>query len=385
MAALCLLLVSLVACGGRPAADGVRAEVQSLLDRRAAAVLDHDAAAHARTGTRGGFDNLRAVPLADWSYRVTALDRTGDTATVLADLSYRVEGHDRSPVTTARTLRLSRGADGRWSVDSDRPASRSGRQLWDQGPVRAVRGERSLVLGVGQSAARLRDYAGLADRAVPAVSDAWGRDWARRVVVLVPESLEDMAGLLGSPASSYRGIAAVTTGETGTGARAPADRIIVNPDAFGLLGDWGRQVVLTHEATHVATRAHTSAATPLWLSEGFADWVGYRGGGRGPTETAPELARAVGRGEVPAALPDDGDFGFSGDSDRLARAYESGWTACRLIADRWGEERLGAFYRAVGAHRQREGAVEDAMDRVLGTTREEFTALWRDHLRDRLG
>ncbi|CAM5362436.1 hypothetical protein SGRIM128S_00518 [Streptomyces griseomycini] len=267
--------------------------------------------------------------------------RSGGAAAAFAGPSYRVEGHDRSPVTTARTLRLSRDADGRWTVDSDRPARKSGQQLWDQGPVRAVRGERALVLGVGQSEAELRDYAGLADRAVPAVSDAWGPDWTRRVVVLVPESLEGMAGLLGSPASSYRGIAAVTTGETGTGERAPADRIIVNPDAFGLLGAPGRQVVLTHETTHVATRAHTSAATPLWLSEGFADWVGYRGGGRAPAEIAPELAHAVRRGEVPAALPDDADFGFSGDADRLARAYESGWTACRLIADRWGEERLG--------------------------------------------
>ncbi|MER5994191.1 hypothetical protein [Streptomyces viridosporus] len=385
VAALCLLLVSPVACGGRPVADGTRAEVQALLDRRAAAVLGHDAAGHARTGTRAGFDHLRAVPLAHWSYRVTALDRTGDTATVSADLRYRVEGHDRSPVTTARTLRLSRDADGRWSVASDRPARTSGQQLWDQGPVRVVRGERGLVLGVGRTDAELRDYAGLADRAVPAVSDAWGPDWPRSVVVLVPRSLEGMAGLLGSPASSYRGIAAVTTGETGTGPRAPADRIIVNPDAFGLLGDSGRQVVLTHEATHVATRAHTSAATPLWLSEGFADWVGHRGGGHAPAETAPELAHAVSRGEVPAALPADEDFGFSGDAGRLARAYESGWTACRLIAERWGEERLGAFYRAVGAHRQREGAVEDAMDRVLGTTVEEFTARWRDYVRDRLG
>ncbi|MFF7853788.1 hypothetical protein [Streptomyces sp. NPDC007904] len=382
--ALCLLLVSLVACGGAPA-DGARAQVQSLLDRRAEAVLDRDPAAYARTGTRAGFDRLGAVPLADWSYRVTALDRTGDTATASADLSYRVEGHDRSPVVTARTLRLSRDADGRWSVDSERPAGKSGQQLWDQGAVRAVRGERTLVLGVGQSEAMLRDYAALADRAVPAVSDAWGPDWTRRVVVLVPRSLEGMAGLLGSPASSYRGIAAVTTGATGTGAPAPADRVIVNPDAFALLGDSGRQVVLTHETTHVATRAHTSAATPLWLSEGFADWVGYRGGGRTPAEAAPSLARAVSHGDVPSALPTDEDFGFSGDADRLARAYESGWTACRLIAEQWGEERLVAFYRAVGAHRQREGAVEDAMHRVLGTTPEEFTARWRDHLRARLG
>ncbi|MGY0066813.1 hypothetical protein ACWZEH_08260 [Streptomyces sp. QTS137] len=386
VAARCLplvsLLVALVACGQGPAVDSVRAEVQALLDRRADAVLGHDAAAYARTGTRAGYDNLSEVPLADWSYRVTDVHRTGDTATADADLGYRVEGYDRAPVTTARTLRLSRDEDGRWSVDSDRPAGKSGRQLWDQGAVRAVHGERSLVLGVGRPHAKLRDYAALADRAVPAVSDAWGSDWARRVVVLVPGSLEDMAGLLGSPASSYRGIAAVTTGETGADAQTPADRVIVNPDAFGTLGEPGRQVVVTHETTHVATRAHTTAATPLWLSEGFADWVGYRGGDRPPAEAAPELARAVSHGEVPAGLPTDDDFGFTGDADGLARAYESGWMACRLIAERWGEERLGAFYRAVGAHGQRDGAVQEAMQRVLGTAPEEFTVQWQAYLRE---
>ncbi|MEU3145166.1 MULTISPECIES: lipoprotein [unclassified Streptomyces] len=386
VAAQCLLLVSLlvalVACGRGPTADGVRAEVQALLDRRADAVLGRDAAAYARTGTRAGYDSLSEVPLADWSYRVTDVHRTGATATATADLGYRVEGYDRAPVTTARTLRLSRDEDGRWSVDSDRPAGKSGRQLWDQGAVRAVHGERSLVLGVGRPDAELRDHAALADHAVPAVSDAWGTDWPRRVVVLVPGSLEDMAGLLGSPASSYRGIAAVTTGETGSDAQAPADRVIVNPDAFGMLGDPGRQVVVTHETTHVATRAHTTAATPLWLSEGFADWVGHRGGDRLPAEAAPELARAVSRGEVPAGLPADDDFGFTDDADGLARAYESGWMACRLVAERWGEERLGAFYRAVGAHGQRDGAVQDATRRVLGTTPEEFTAQWQEYLRE---
>ncbi|WP_189228204.1 hypothetical protein [Streptomyces flaveolus] len=383
--ALCLLLVSLVGCGGRTAADPVRAEVQRVLDRRAAAVLAHDRTAWARTGTGSGFGNLSAVPLAAWSYRVTGLHRTGDTATADVDLSYRVEGYDRGAVTTARTVRLSREEDGRWSVDSDRPAKRSGQQPWDQGPVRVVRGEHSLVLGVGQSTGALRGYAELADRAVPAVSDAWDGDWARRIVVLVPQSLEGMAGLLGSPASSYRGIAAVTTGETGGREQAPADRIIVNPDAYGLLGTLGKQVVLTHETTHVATRVHTTAATPLWLSEGYADWVGYRADGREPSQAASELTRAVSEGRVPAGLPTDEDFGFTGEADELARAYEGGWLACRMIADRWGEARLDAFYRAVGAHDGRAGAVEDALRDVLGTTLDEFTARWREYLREQLG
>lgn len=380
--ALCLLLVSLVACGGRTTADPVRTEVQRVLDRRAAAVLDHDRAAYARTGTGAGFDNLSAVPLAAWAYRVTDVDRTGDTATADVELRYRVEGYDRGPVTAGRTVRLSRdGAGGRWSVASERPAEKSGQQPWDQGAVRVVRGTHSLVLGVGQSAEALRGFAGLADRAVPDIPDAWDGDWARRVVVVVPRTLEGMAGLLGSPASSYRGIAAVTTGETGGRERAPADRVVVNPDAYGLLGTLGKQVVLTHETTHVATRAHTTTATPLWLSEGYADWVGYRATDRAPSQAAPELARAVSEGRVPGRLPTDEDFGFTGDADHLAQAYESGWLACRMIAAQWGEDRLHAFYRAVGAHDERAGAVEDAMDEVLGTTPEAFTARWREYLR----
>ncbi|MFE9706301.1 hypothetical protein [Streptomyces sp. NPDC005930] len=383
---LCLLLVGLVGCGGRSVADPARAEVQGVLDRRAAAVLAHDAAAYARTGAGARFGDLSAIPLAAWSYRVRGLDRSGDTATADVELRYRVEGYDRGAVATGRTLRLSRdGAGGRWSVDSDRPAKKSGQLPWDQGEVEVVRGTHSLVLGVGQPTGTLRRFAGLADRAVPAVADAWDGDWARRVVVVVPRSLEGMAGLLGSPASSYRGIAAVTTGETGGREHAPADRIIVNPDAYGLLGDLGRQVVLTHETTHVATRGDTTSATPLWLSEGYADWVGYRDSARAAAEAAPELADALAGGEVPARLPTDEDFGFTADAQELARAYEGGWLACRMIAEQWDEDRLDAFYRSVGAHGARAGAVEDAMRKVLGTTREDFTARWREYLRTRLG
>lgn len=382
--ALCLLLVALVACGGRTAADPARADVQRVLDRRAAAVLAHDAAAYARTGTGTGFEQLSALPLAAWSYRVRDVERTGDTATADVELRYRVDGYDRGPVSAGRTVRLSRdGTGGTWAVDSDRPAKESGQQPWDQGAVEVVRGTHSLVLGVGQSTAMLRRFADLADRAVPAVADAWDGDWSRRVVVVVPRSVEGMAGLLGSPASSYRGIAGVTTGETGGREHAPADRIIVNPDAYGLLGSLGKQVVLTHETTHVATRADTTSATPLWLSEGYADWVGYRDTGRTAAQAAPELAEAVAGGRVPARLPTDEDFGFTAEAEELARAYEGGWLACRMIAEQWGEDRLDAFYRAVGAHDERTVAVQDALHKVLGTTPDEFTARWQDYLRTR--
>lgn len=395
MGAVAALLTALAGCSA-PAPDPARTDVQRMLGLRAGAVLDRDRAAFLRTeaptsDVRGQlatgaaeFTNLRGLPLASWTYRMTSFHRTGDRATAGAELRYRVRGHDRGPVRAARDLTLVRDG-GTWRVAADEPARGAAQQLWEQGPVRAVRGAHSLVLGAGGEHRTLREYAALADRAVPAVDGAWSGEWPRRVVVLVPASLKGMAGLLGAPASAYRGIAAVTTGETGGSARTPADRIVVNPEAYRVLGTPGRQVVFTHETTHVATRAHTNAATPLWLSEGYADWVGYRDTDRSLAEIAPELRRAVRAGEPPKELPADGDFGFDGDAADLSRAYESGWLACRMIADRWGEDRLNAFYRAVGAHGKREGAVEGALEKVLGTTPDRFTAQWRTYLRAELG
>ncbi|MEU8504326.1 hypothetical protein AB0C40_06230 [Streptomyces brevispora] len=376
--------------------DTAAADIRATLDRRAAAVLHHDPDAYLavvdpdatalRTAQRKELGHLADMPIGSWTYRLTDVSPHGaDRATADVRLGYRLKGYDSAPVSVDRVLDLERDpADGRWYITADRAAEGGGRQLWQQGDVEVVRGTHSLVLGVGRSRDELTRIAATADRAVPAVSDAWPERWAGRVVVLVPDSVQDMAELLGSPAANYRGIAAVTTGETGGRGTAPADRVIVNPQAYAMLGTFGQRVVLTHETTHVATRTSTSAATPTWLSEGFADWAAYRDGDRTAAEVAPELTDAVRRGELPAALPTGEDFGFAGDPDRLARAYEGGWLACELIADQWGEEKLIAFYRAVGGHSGRDGAVEQAMHEVLDTTPQDFTARWRDYVRDLL-
>ncbi|MFE0646124.1 hypothetical protein ACFW2Y_31650 [Streptomyces sp. NPDC058877] len=392
--AACLLAAALAlgGCAAPGPAGPTPGEVQALLDRHARALLDRDEAGYLADldpallpAARTEFDRLAKVPLSGWSYRVTDVDRTGEgRVTAEAELGYRIEGYDAGPATTERVLDLVR-RDGRWYVTGDRAAEGAPQQLWQQGEVTAVTGRHSLVLGVGQSTERLQEIAAAADRAVPAVQGAWSGDWAGRIVVVVPESIEAMGRLLGGPAASYRGIAAVTTGRLDGGPPAPADRVTVNPDAYAVLGAFGKQLVLTHETTHVATRARTTKATPVWLSEGFADWVAYRGTGRTAAQAAPELRRAVLAGEVPAGLPDDAAFAFGSDQEALARAYEGGWLACELIADRWGEEELTAFYRAVGEHPGRDGAVEKALREVLDTTPEDFTADWRTYLQQRLG
>ncbi|MFF5896375.1 hypothetical protein ACFY8O_10685 [Streptomyces argenteolus] len=392
-----LLLAPACSAPGNTATGITAQEVDAALDRRAAALLEHDTDAYLaaldpratafRAAQRTELGNLADVPLESWAYRVERVRGKGaDRVTAEVELRYRIKGYDKAPMSSARTVELVRRGDARtWYIAADRAADDGPGQLWQQGDVDVVRGTHSLVLGVGRPANELRRIAATADRAVPAVTGAWPEPWAERVVVLVPETVDDMAGLLGSPAASYRGIAAVTTGAVGGDGRAPADRVIVNPQAYGTLGDFGQRVVLTHETTHVATRAHTSAATPVWLSEGFADRAAYLGESRTAQEIAPELAEAVRGGDLPADLPTDEDFGFGEDAEKLSRAYESGWLACELIARDWGEEALIAFYKAVGSRSGRDGAVEHAMQSVLGTTPQDFTARWREYLRDRLG
>ncbi|MEU5356330.1 hypothetical protein ACFY9R_18620 [Streptomyces albidoflavus] len=377
-------LAALLAAGCAPA-SGPRppgqAAAAALLGRRAAALRERDPAAWSATSTGGtGQDSLWArlagVPLAGWAYRVTGV-RAGDaTATVEATLRYRLRGEDPALATARRLLGLVRH-EGRWRVRSEEAAPGAAQLLWDQGPVRARRGSWGLVLGTG-SAGELAAFARLAERAVPVADEAWGGDWPRRVVVLVPGSLAVTAALLGGEPDAYRGVAAVTTGSPEPG--TPADRIVVNPEAYRELDARGKQFVLTHETVHVATRSVTGPATPLWLSEGFADLAAHRAAPRPLAAAAPALTAAVARGEVPRALPDDAAFAFDGDSGALDRAYEGGWLACRLLADRWGEERLRAFYRAAGTR-----GGQAAFREVLGTTRAEFTAAWRAYLREELG
>ncbi|MFD5621672.1 hypothetical protein [Streptomyces yangpuensis] len=360
-----LLLCALLAgCGPRPAgpADTVGRDV-----RRAVA-----------DWSRATPEGLAGIPFAERSYEVSSVRRDGARAVAAARLRHRLAGYDTAPEESAREVDLVREG-GVWRVTADRPAPGALPQLWDQGPVQVAAGTHSLILGgAGQSAGTLREIAAEADRAVPAASAAWPGPWAGRVVVLVPGSLDAMARLLGRPADTYRGLGAVTTGRVGAGP-APADRVVVNPEGYAQLGAEGRRIILTHEVAHVATRSATSATTPQWLSEGFADWAAYRAASSTPAQAAPALARAVRRGALPGELPRTEDFAFGGDPEAVARAYEGAWLACRLIAAKWGEKALVELYGRAGRE-----PLETALRATLGVDRAGLTKAWQESLREEL-
>lgn len=407
-----------------------RAALQDVLDRQAAAVrsgkergflaaVDPREEGY-RTAQERVFANLRRLPLTQWTYRVGNVRRvaadsgdqgvndgrneagseagtkgggedgdkagrgSGSGTRVEAEvrLRYKLRGDDLTPVSATERLAFTERG-GKWYVSDE--LSGSDRQLWEQGEISLVRGKNSLVLGAGRSREALSALARSADRAVSEVDREWPRSWPHRVVVESPSSVQDMARLLDAPASSYEGIAAVTTGEAGENTDAPADRIVVNPEAYGALSGEGRQVVVTHETVHVASRTHTGRATPLWLSEGLADWIAYGATERKPTEAAAELVRAAGEKKLPRELPTDRDFRFGSDPESLGLAYESGWMACRLIAEEWGKEKLKSVYLRIGSsQKSQEAAVDEAMRGELGVGLDEFTERWRSYVRQEL-
>jgi hypothetical protein len=199
-------------------------------------------------------------------------------------------------------------------------------------------------------------------------------------VLVVPRTTAMMAKGLSRSSDSLERIAAVTTAEDGDGGQdvRGADRVWTNTPVMAGLGALGREIVLRHEVLHVAAGAASTAATPLWLEEGLAEYVGYRGSGVALRTATADALRAVREGRTPARLPTASAF----SGPRLAEAYESAHVACDLVADEVGVAGLVRLYRETA---QGPGGADEnlaaAVRSVLGSGVEAFEARWRARLR----
>jgi hypothetical protein len=387
------------------------AEVRALLARHGAAVMQRDrdafladidaavAAAGYRQQQQQMFANLAPVPLAAWSYHLEARSdarvveaaagkRFGGAALIArVSLRYALRGVDRIPTSHDLWLTFVR-QDGDVVLAADDSLARAGGQSWrgpwDFGPLRVARGEHSLVIGHPSNAETVAAVRAKVDAAVPVVTSVWGRDWTQDVAVLVPESDTELLAEAGESADAALTVAAaaVSDGQDPLSGAVYGQRLIVNSAGLARLSDVGRQIVIQHELTHIASAAATSAATPTWLIEGFADYVGNLGSGQSVPTAAAELAADVRQGHVPEALPAPAAFSTQGQS---AQAYEGAWLACRLIADRAGQDGLVRFYRSVGSSPElTDVAVAAALRRVLHIGTATFDAQWRTYVEEQL-
>ena len=179
---------------------------------------------------------------------------------------------------------------------------------------------------------------------MPVVRDVLPQ-WDGKLVVEVPGSEEALDAALGADPGSYTDIAAVTASVDGTITPDSEVHVFVNPDVYDDLEPVGGQVVISHEATHLATGAPLTSGVPLWLLEGFADYVALHAVDLPITTTAGQIIQQVRAEGAPDHLPGQAEFDQA--DSHLGAAYESAWVACLVLADAGGQDALVRLYEQV--------------------------------------
>ncbi|MGI8994797.1 MAG: hypothetical protein ACR2FP_10865 [Nocardioidaceae bacterium] len=285
------------------------------------------------------------------------------------EVGYALAGFDRSPARTTVSYTFVRRHDRAYIIDV-RAADGQRQPIWSLGRLDVRRSPRTLVAASSEAtasrvAAHLRQAVDDVQTVLP-----W---WDGKLVAYVADSSRDLEALLAAAPGTYGAIAAVTTTVDGSTRADVPVVVVVNAAVFTGLGPLGSRVVMTHEATHVATNAAV-VGMPLWVAEGFADYVGVGAVDVPLSVSAHAVLRDIRRNGVPERLPAHSDFGAGRRG--LEVSYEQAWLANKLIAQTYGERGLVRFYEAV---------VHDPDDlagafRDLGTSRRIFTQQWRGYL-----
>jgi hypothetical protein len=323
--------------------------------------------------------NAEALHVADFTARyvddVSAVDAAGRWQAAV-DMTWRFGGFDRDPVheevLVAFEIEQREEHGDKVGITSFGGGDRRS-PLWLSGPVEVRRSDRSLVLATTTANADL--VAERADAAVPVVRDVLPQ-WPGRLVVEVPGSEAGLDAALAADPGTYANIAAVTTSVDGTLTPASEVHVFVNPDVYDGLEPVGGQVVMSHEATHLATRAPLTTGVPLWLLEGFADYVALHAVDLPITTTASQIIQQVKRQGTPDHLPGEAEFDES--ATHLGASYESAWVACLVLADAGGQAALVRLYEQVSRGQDLDGRLRA----LFGLTEAQLTTRWRQRLQE---
>ncbi|MGY0497724.1 peptidase MA family metallohydrolase [Nocardia sp. FBN12] len=256
------------------------------------------------------------------------------------------------------------------------------RDLQPYGPivVREVAASEALLVAHPSHRGDLEVLEQQLGQAISDVSAVWGTDWNRAPVVIVASTPAEFTALTRSAGATGADVAAVSlTGSYAPGTQPTDQRIVFNPDARRRVGDEGLATLLRHELTHVATRADTTDGAPLWLLEGFAEYVAQRDQATTFSQIAPTLTTRLRAGTLPTELVADADF----TGVDAAYAYESAWSTCAFIADRYGTTALITLYKRLATGPQSPAAQDAAFSAALGASRAELLDGWRAWLRGR--
>ncbi|NYD58451.1 hypothetical protein BKA08_002689 [Nocardioides marinisabuli] len=356
------------------------ADLEAAIERGDAAA----AAALAPSGDADAADRLRAVvenaeDLGLEGVTLRYVDQDGGTDPTgawqaVVDVTWQIAGFDPAPARSEVLFALRNVTEPTGDRVAVTAAGAAGGRapLWLSDDLR-VRRTDSRVVAVAGSQRDLARYDRLARLALPVVREVLP-EVERRLVVEVPRTAAGLDAALDADEGTYADIAAVTTSPDGEVREAGPLHVLVNPSEMGRLKQVGAQVVMSHEAAHALSDAPMSRA-PLWLVEGFADYVALRDVDLPDTEVAAQLADQVQENGLPDDLPGPAELGVG--APYLGASYEAAWLATRELARAGGEDALVELYRSVGAGDDLDAALRD----VVGLSRDELVARWRDAMR----
>ena len=357
--------------------------IERLLRDRADALLLGDSASwfgeQVPAAAVPDFTSIALLAPVAYEYSVTSITSSMDPtqATVSALVRYRLP-MDVAFATFREDLAMQHSDTG-WRIASEHAVGR--KPVWELGKISVVTGQRTTVIGIGQSHAVLERYLGIGDAVIPNVTKAWGTDWTQRLVINVPKTRHQIEAGLGRSADSLTDIAAVTSMETASGDPG-SPRIWLNSPTMQGLSSLGREIVLRHEVVHVATGSGSTDATPLWLEEGLAEFIGYADSGVSRGVAAADAIDALRDGQKFDHLPTADDFA----GPALDIAYESALIACDELADDGGVAQLVKTYRLTA---QGTGSSDEnlaaAIHKVYGITLDEFVRHWDARLHQLAG
>jgi hypothetical protein len=289
-------------------------------------------------------------------------------------MRYQIPNVDMTPVTTELGYTyVSRG--GRWILVDDDDLDKdlgpgAHQEPWDLGRIEVLRGPRVLALVEKGDTKRGRSIVTEATEALTEVAAYWPRKWRGSVLIAALDDTDvrdarfadediESAASAGSTFSSLPGQ------DTADGTVAGA-YIVVNPKERDRIDE----ILLSHEITHVAT-ADLGGYEPLWLAEGAAEYVSWRGieAISGPGEVG-KWEQEVIDDALPTlnALPTDLGF-YQTNTD----VYGVSWLAVRFLVQRIGLQPVEDLYEDLA----RNGTDQSARDRIL-LTRTGYTeaSLW---------
>jgi hypothetical protein len=341
---------------------------------RALAPADDTAAGDLLAAVVGNAEALRVDDLSMRYVDVTGAPADDGRWSAAVDVTWRFAGYDDNAARAEVVVTFASDDAGVAIAGvggGDRVAP-----LWMAGPVTVRRTPDVLVLvsDTGAAAERVAErYLRLGRAARPVVRRVLPR-WDGGLVLEVPSTQAELDRTLAAEPGEYGGVAAVTAAPDLSNAPGAPVHVFLNPAELDRLRSLGAQVVVSHEATHVATDATSSGSVPQWLLEGFADYVSLRDVDLPETRAAAQVIAQVRESGPPRALP--GATEFDASTGHAGAAYEAAWLACRVLADRGGEDALVRFYDDLGDGVPLAQALRDS----FAWTEAELLRAWRTRL-----